>query len=116
MSKNKLSFMGDGKCVCCRQPLGQIFRRIRIDHAVINVSAVRRRMGLSMMLGSDHLAAVMGDVTDDDLVRCTEEQDKEAVTTLCVHDACLVEHITPLAMLIEAAGDRTSAMLEELSE
>lgn len=49
------------KCRVCESPLGSIsFRRVTIEHCIVNTGAVRREAGLAMMMGSDVLAWAIG--------------------------------------------------------
>jgi len=61
------------QCSLCGKGIGHKgdihFYRVKIEHCVVMVDAVRRHAGLEMMLGSPAIARAMG--TDEDIAKVT---------------------------------------------
>lgn len=93
-------------CAMCGRKIGAatlpIFRRVRIECHGINLDAVKRQMGLAMLMGGNGgLAAAMG--PDEEMTMPLMEP---ATITVC-HDCDMVA--IPVARLAElAAGSATT--------
>ncbi len=88
------------KCSICGMPIGTggvpFFYRITVEHYVLNVQALQRQQGLTMMMGGHAgLARIMG--PDEDLAW------KATQGTLTVCESCSTDLETPVAQLMEKA-------------
>lgn len=85
-----------GNCVICRKPMlpgGPTFYCVSIRRGIFDAAAVRRRVGLTMMLGSDPLARVFS--PNDDLAKVFD-----GPHDVIVHEECAGE-IGHLLRLVE---------------
>lgn len=92
-----------GPCAACGKPLldqdkgGLTFYRVEISRAAFSPAAVQRRVGASMMMGSDALAALMG--PNEDLAKVFD-----GPRAVAVHEGCaMVGHL--LDLLSSEGGD-----------
>lgn len=86
-------------CSLCRQKIGHtglpLFWTVRIERHGIDLAAIRRQTGLTMMLGGNaEIAAAMG--PDEDLTKPMMDP-----VTLTVCEACAVDHSMPVGALAE---------------
>lgn len=74
-------------CPVCRNKLldgtSITFYRVKVERAIANPQAIRRHVGLSIFLGSEGLAAVMG--ADEDLLKVFDRRE------VMVHEPCAHE-------------------------
>lgn len=117
MSVDYWKLIGDGKCAICRGRLGQIFRRVRIDHGVINVQAANQLMGLSQFFGGNtDLAAAFDPTREGDHVRFSGDQDTMAragAEQTVMHTYCLCINCYASELPVQLCEPSTS--VEELS-
>lgn len=102
MSEEKMKVMKEdeirkaAKCAMCGKPFGKtglpLFWRVTVDRYVVDMNAVRRLQGLTMLTGSPVLASVFS--PDEVLAR----QALEVKITVC--EDCCTESI-PVAYLAE---------------
>lgn len=91
------------KCGICGKGIGEsglpFFYRIRLERWGVMADAVRRQMGLTMMLGSSQLAAVMG--PDEDMAKAIMQPRELTVCEPCSMKRTVVAELAEKAKPIE---------------
>jgi hypothetical protein len=94
------------KCSVCLNPIGHtqlpLFWVVRVERHGIDLRAVQRHDGLAMMLGSAHLAEIMG--PDEELTQPVME-----AIELTVCERCMMERLPELADLVFRSNEDDQA-------